>query len=288
MTHAILTMETKTRGRRAPSQILFAALVAAAALAAGESCSLRAQEAGARLESARTALEKTVETRRILSKERRDWKVGKELLDQRIALVGRENEALRERIVGAEASISEADKSKLELVEANDRLKAAAAGLAEGIVAVEARTRALLARLPGMLRDRVKPLSQRIPDPAATEPTKLSLSERFQNVVGILNEVNKFQREITMASEVRELSDGTSVAVTALYVGIGQGYYVNEKGTIAGIGTSTAEGWQWRPANDAAPAIARTIAILENKEAASFVPLPIRIEKGAAQKEAGR
>lgn len=286
--HAIQIMETKTRGRRAPSHTILTALVAVAALGLPESTAVRAQDTGARLETARTALEKTVETRRILSKERRDWKVGKELLEERIGLVGRETDALKERIAGAEASISEADKSKVELVEENDRLKAAAAGLADGIVAIEARTRALLNRLPGMLRDRVKPLSQRIPAADAKEPTKLSLSERFQNVVGILNEVNKFQREITMASEVRELSDGTSVAVTALYVGIGQGYYVNEKGTIAGIGTSTAEGWQWRAANDAAPAIARTIAILENKEPASFVNLPIRIEKGTAQKEAGR
>ena len=79
--HAILTMETKTRGRRASSQIILAAVAATAALGLGEAGSLRAQEAGARLESARTALEKTVETRRILSKERRDWKVGKELLE---------------------------------------------------------------------------------------------------------------------------------------------------------------------------------------------------------------
>ncbi|MGA0060867.1 MAG: hypothetical protein ACO3RU_14905, partial [Planctomycetota bacterium] len=154
-------METKTRGRRASSPIILAAL--AAALGLGEAAVVRAQETGARLETARTALEKTVETRRILSKERRDWKVGKELLTERIALVGRETDALRERISGAEASISEADKSKIELVEENERLKAAAAGLADGIVAVEARTHALLARLPGMLRDRVKPLSQRIP-----------------------------------------------------------------------------------------------------------------------------
>ena len=67
-------------------------------------------------------------------------KVGKELLEERIGLVGRETDALRERIAGAEASISEADKSKIELVEESDRLKAAAAGLADGIVAVEARS----------------------------------------------------------------------------------------------------------------------------------------------------
>jgi hypothetical protein len=274
--HAILTMETKTRGRRASSPIIRAAL--AAALGLGEAAVVRAQETGARLETARTALEKTVETRRILSKERRDWKVGKELLTERIALVGRETDALRERISGAEASISEADKSKIELVEENERLKAAAAGLADGIVAVEARTRALLARLPGMLRDRVKPLSQRIPEVDAKEPTKLSLSERFQNVVGILNEINKFNRDIVLASEVRRLPDGTTAEVTAMYLGIGQGYYVGGGGKLAGIGAVGPEGWTWTPANESAEAIGLAISIMKNESPAAFVPLPVKLD----------
>jgi hypothetical protein len=232
---------------------------------------------GEKLENTRAALEKNVETRRIISEEKRDWAVGKEMLVDRIGLVKREIGALRERIRDAEASITEADRKAVDLVAENDRLKAASAALTASVEPLEQRVRKLLARLPEPLREKVRPLSQRIPEDPAD--TRLSLSERFQNVVGILDQVNKFNREITVNSEVRTLADGSSVEVTALYVGIGQGYYVNAKGDIAGFGTATADAWVWTPANEAGPAIAKEIAIFENEAVASFVRLPIRIQK---------
>ncbi|MCG8432352.1 MAG: DUF3450 domain-containing protein, partial [Candidatus Omnitrophica bacterium] len=113
--------------------------------------------------------------------------------------------------------------------------------------------------------------------PERPDETKLSLGERFQNIVGVLNEVSKFNREITLASEVRNLPDGTSAEVTTIYVGIGKAYYVNNKGDIAGIGSASENGWRWRTANEAAPEIARAIAILKNEQAAAFTQLPVEI-----------
>jgi hypothetical protein len=144
------------------------------------------------------------------------------------------------------------------------------------IAVLEVRTKGLLPRLPGPLRERVRPLSQRIPE--HTDETKLSLSERFQNVVGILNEVDKFNREITVTSEVRTLGDGTAAEVTAIYLGIALGYYVTAKADAAGVGTASADGWVWSPANDAAARIAKAIAILKNEKVAEFVQLPLRIQ----------
>jgi Protein of unknown function (DUF3450) len=94
----------------------------------------------------------------------------------------------------------------------------------------------------------------------------------------MLNEINKFNREITMTSEVRTLPDGTSAQVTAIYLGIGQGYYVGADGTVAGVGTATADGWVWTTATAAAPRIAEVIAILKNEQVAHFVELPVRID----------
>jgi hypothetical protein len=228
------------------------------------------------IEGARTTLEKWVETRRIISKERQDWALGQEVLEDRIEIVQREIDSLRSRIRDAEESISEADKKRADLLEENELLKEASAALESTVVMLENRTRQLLVQLPDPIRERVKPLSQRFPEDP--EDTKLSLAERFQNVVGILNEVNKFNREITVTSEVRTLPDGTTAEVTALYVGIGQGYYASADGKSAGVGTGSAEGWTWTPANQAAADITRAIKILKNEEAAGFVQMPIRIE----------
>jgi FtsZ-binding cell division protein ZapB len=224
----------------------------------------------------RAALEKWVESRRVISQEQRDWALGKEMLNERIDLVQQEIDGLKEKISDAEKSISEADKKRADLVEQNDALKEASSALDETVLALENSTRALLKRLPDPIRDRVKPLSQRIPEDV--EETKLSLAERFQNIIGILNEVNKFSREITLTSEVRSLPDGTSAEVTALYVGIGQAYYASADGKIAGSGTASADGWAWTPNNGIAAEIMNAIAILKNEQVASFVQLPVEIK----------
>lgn len=236
------------------------------------SASTVANEVGGTVESTRATLEKWVETRRIISREQRDWSEAKELLQERIDLVKREIESLRTRIAEAEGSVTEADTKRAELLEENEQLKGTSRQLSGSVAALESRTGQLIKRLPDPIRERVKPLSQRLPENALE--TKLSLAERYQNVAGILNEVNKFNREITLTSEVRALPTGTTAEVTAMYVGLGAGYYVSGNGAAAGVGTATEDGWIWTPANDAAPAIAAAIAILKNEQVATFVRLP--------------
>jgi hypothetical protein len=234
------------------------------------------ERAKADLEGARAAIEKWVETRSVLSKERRDWALGREMLTGRVALLEREIEGLRARIRETEGSIAEADEKREALVRERDALKGSAEALEPILSDLEARTRALLRRLPDPIRDRVRPLSQHLPDGA--ESKKRALSQRFQYVVGILNEVNKFNREITVTSEVRTLGDGTTAEVTAIYLGIARAYYVTGDARAAGIGTGTAEGWAWTPSDESAARIAEAVAILKNEKVAAFVRLPVRIE----------
>jgi len=228
------------------------------------------------VDNVRATLEKWVEVRRVISKEKQEWVLGKEMLNERIELVQREIASLREKIGQAEASISDADKKRAELVVENDALKSAAATLGGIVTHLEARTAALIQRLPDPIRERIKPLSQRLP----TDPnqTSLSLSQRFQNAIGILNEVNKFNREITVTSEVRTLADGSAAEVTAMYVGLGQAYYTGANGTAAGVGRPSETGWTWEPAGDAVAPIGDAIAILKNEKGAGFVPLPVKVQ----------
>jgi hypothetical protein len=228
------------------------------------------------VDDARALLGNWVEVRRLISQERRDWALGRETLVDRTELVEREVESLRGRIADAQESIGEADTRLADLVRRNDELKGAAASLSGTIAGLETRTRGLLARLPDTIRDRVKPLSQRFPDdPAGTE---MPLAERFQNVVGVLNEVNKFQREVTATSEVRALGDGGTAEVTALYLGVGAGFFATETGLAASIGTGTQAGWEWRPADEAGPAIVTAIAIMNDEHVAEFVQLPVSVD----------
>lgn len=224
----------------------------------------------------RATLERWVETSRILSREKLDRALAREVLQDRIRLVEREITGLRASIENARSSLAESDRKRDELLGEKERLVQASAGLVEVVARLEQRLRELLVRVPEPIRERVKPLSQLLPaDPAQA---KVALDQRFRNVLGILNELDKFGRELTLVSEVRSLADGTSAEVTTLYLGLSHGFYVNGSGTLAGVGRGTANGFEWTPAGDAAPAIAAAIAVLNNERVAEFVALPIRID----------
>jgi len=227
-----------------------------------------------RIGGMRDAFDRWVETRRVISEETRDWTLGKDMLDSRIDILRRELAAVREKIAESERSTTDADRRTAELAAQRDALRAASGELAATAAALETRTKELVQRLPDPIRDKIKPLSQRLPaDPASSE---LPLSTRFQNVVGLVNEVNKFNREITVTSEIRALPDGTSAEVTVVYIGLAHAYYTGGNGRIAGFGTGTAQGWTWTPANEAAPQVARVVAILKNESPAEFVLLPLK------------
>lgn len=228
------------------------------------------------LENTRDILEKWVETSRIISKEKRDLVLSSEMLHEQIELLQREIKTLKDKTAETQKSIAEADKKREDMVAENEKLKKASASLVGIAGTLEKRTKTFLKRVPDPIRERVKPLSQRIPE--NTEQTKLTVAERFQNVVGILNEINKFNREVTVTSEVRPVEDGTSIEVMTMYVGIGQGYYVNASGTVAGVGYADENGWNWKANNNAAAHIASAIAIFKNEKVTSFVQLPVEIK----------
>ena len=225
----------------------------------------------------RSALEQWVETKRLISQERRDWKQGRELLVEQKDLIRTEIDALREKIAASTRNIAKTDEDMQTLEAKKASLEAVSASLLDTVVALETRTRALMNQLPAPIVDRVKPLTQRIPEDPAN--TTQSLGERFATVAGILKDISRFNSEITVTSEVRDLGDGTSFEVTAMYVGISYGFYVNAAGDSAGIGFGGPEGWVWTPRNDAAPEIARAIAILGGDEIADFVQVPVEIQQ---------
>ena len=235
------------------------------------------QATGEQLESARATLAQWVETQQMISKEKEDWQVGREILEQRVELVQDEIASLEKKLALARESVAEANAQQRDLSASNLDLTAGTDVLGQLIVTLEERTRELLGQLPQPIVDKVEPLSERIPeDPART---KKSVSERFQNVVGILNEVNKFNSEITVATEVRDLGNGKTAQVSTIYIGIGQAYYADAKGEAAGVGRPGPEGWAWTRLDEHAQAILKAIAIYRNEKPATFIGLPVRINQ---------
>lgn len=228
------------------------------------------------LEETRLTMDKWIETQQIISKERKDWQQGKEILAGRLDLVKKEVEALKAKLKQAQSGVEETNKKRLDLVAESDQLKAAAKQLTDAVTTMESDIRKLYKQLPEPIQTKLAPLYQRVPeDPAKT---RISAAERFQNVLGILNELNKSNNEINVSYEIHKLADGKPAEVKAIYLGLAQAYYVSARGE-GGVGRPSAEGWKWEPANiNVSRDILNALEILQGKQTPAFVPLPVKIQ----------
>lgn len=266
--------------RHSATRALAAALALAAAAGAQDATRQEPADGGAKatpaatLDDTRTVLDKWIETQRILAKERKDWQQGKEVLEARLELLKHEVAALEQKIGELRESGTKADAKKRALQADEAVLQATLGQLAAEVTAMEAEVKKLFPALPEPLQEKVRQLHERIPADAAA--TKVTAAERFQNVLGILQEVDKANGEITVAYEVRALADGKPSEVKTIYVGLGQAFYVSAGGG-SGIGRPGPAGWQWEPAKTVGKDVLQALEILQGKHSPAFVPLPVSI-----------
>ncbi len=227
------------------------------------------------LEETRVMMGKWIETQQIISKERKDWQQGKEILLGRIDLVKKEIASLEEKTRQAQSHATEADTKRGDLVTENEELKATGLQLVEAVKGMEVKVHRLFKSAPEPIQKKLDTLHQRIPEDPNT--TRISIAERFQNVLGILNELNKANNEIAVNFEVHELADGKPSQVNVIYVGLTQAYYVSNSGE-AGMGRPTPEGWKWEPSKAIARDVVTVLDILQGKHSPAFVPLPAKVQ----------
>ena len=235
-----------------------------------------AESSASPIEQTRSTLDKWVETRQLIAKSRADWQVERESLVQSVAILEQAAKDLDEQIKTARETASKADEERQKLLEQGQVLTKGTEAIASVISGLEAQTLTLIKWLPDPLRDTIRELSTRIPKDAASAK-KSSVSQRMLNVVGILSEIDKFNNDIRVTTELRKIPQGGEIQVRTMYLGLAIAYFVDNTGNYAGVGQPTAEGWQWTARNDLGPRIADVVNVYENAATAHFVPLPVTI-----------
>jgi Protein of unknown function (DUF3450) len=227
------------------------------------------------LNETRSTLEKWVETRQLISKTRTDWQSDKEMLEQTGQLLERELKLVGEQLAKLDTNSTQVGKERAQaetsLKSSNESLEQAkqfAAGF-------ETKLAKLALQLPLPLQEILKPMLNKLPGDSAN--TKMPATERIQVIVGILNEVDKFNNAVTIFSEKRKNEKGEDVAVETVYVGLGAAYFVNDANTFAGMGTPGTSGWEWTTKSELAASVREVIKIYRNERPAQFVPLPVVI-----------
>ncbi len=223
---------------------------------------------------ARDTLDRWVETRRQQADEESRWRQQEAFLRQSLTLLGEEKALLEDRLTGLRETTG-VQRERREALEAeNEALRAAADRFQTALNALETETAAFARYFPRPLADRVQTQINRLGtggDAASTLP------HRFQALLGILGEANRFHQTVTVVREAVPRPDGSQAEVTVLYLGLAQAWFVNDTGDFAGRGLPAADGWAWRPDPAIAASVQRAVAIQENRRAAELVTLPFAL-----------
>jgi len=229
------------------------------------------------MNNARSLLQKWAETERLIASERHEWEQGKALLEGRIALVEQSIGEMKKKIEEAETKLAdarkrtaEAEAEKAQAKEASDALLAAAGELEAGV-------RSLIIRVPNSVKEKVKLLAERIPKEGA-EVKNITAAERYQNVLGILNELNKANLEIASLPEIHEVGEGKKAEVKTIYVGLGQAYFVNAAGDIGGVGVPGTDDWVWNTDPTIAKRMIEVVEVMKKTVSPKLVELPASID----------
>ncbi len=234
------------------------------------------------IEAARASQEKWVELKTQISKEKASLAEKKLFLRDRIDLVRSTIEGTRGQTEELRTSIAQTTKKREELEAENAELKAAQASLEAKVGALEAAVLALVERFPEKLREDVRAYTQQFPkDP---NDTKMTLSQRYTLAVAVLQAADKFNSDIHVVSEIRDLTNGKPAQVSTLYLGLSEGFFVDGSGQFAGRGLPTDEGFQWTPINEHAEAVQRAVKV-KNGDPAAYTQVPVVVETPAAKNE---
>lgn len=228
------------------------------------------------LDSTRSVLEQWVEARKTVAVVRSDWAVEKEVIGQSVSAFERELKTLTDQLSQVDEGSTQTGQELEDVEDEKTELRLASDELKVSVARLEARVLGMSPGFPAPVMEKIEPLYNRIPK--NPEDTKLGLSARLQNVVGILNELDKFNGSVAVVSELRKTESGAEVQTRVLYVGLSQAYFLDKTGEFCGFGMSSTEGWSWTTQPELGPAIAKAIGVYENSEPAVFVSLPVAVK----------
>lgn len=237
--------------------------------------SLQAQDESAvqkEIEKTREIIAQYVKTRQEIARVKNEWSAYQEIAQRRIDLYEREIRKLSETIETAEERTTQAERTIAGIREEIAELRAANDIVGDALPTLEDKTRELYQYFPSPLKNRVQRLVQQL-------GKSRQASDRMAIVIGILNEVDKFNSEFNFAKDEKTLPTGETVLVDKIYAGLAVGYYADSEGKVGGVGKPAEGEWEWTERNDLAPAIRNAVLYYNGEiKPAMLVDLPIEIQ----------
>lgn len=228
------------------------------------------------LTETQSLIQEWVQTEQLISKENRTWQLEKSSIENILKILNAEQRELNAQISQAQEIASKADEERAALVDQLATYQNVSELIQNQFVDYERQLLLIAAYLPPILKNE---LGQRIARLDSTpQGASLSLSERAQTLLSILSEINAFDTRMTLTTELIDNAD-RSIEVQVLYFGLSRAFFVNENGSIAGVGVPEDGGWRWQQIANLAPSVRRAIDIHETRMSPQFISLPMGLQQ---------
>ena len=232
-------------------------------------------------EELRTSVREWVETMRKIQEEENNWTKDNDVLKAYKEGLEKEIEDLKEEIERARTRRDGGDKQSLEKLTERNLYAEAQEELARQLRVLEEGLAAKLPLFPAPLREQAKvslaietlQIGLQLPP----EKQSQDVSQRLYNATELLAEVEKFQQQVHVHTELRKDSEGREFKMQMVYFGLAMAYGVNEDASFALTGRPEADGWKFQERKELAAGIQELVKAATDEKNASFNKLPLVI-----------
>ncbi len=264
-------MNCDTRSRISP----VVRAVLAAAIAGAGLTNVSFAQSDSSMQQTRDAYKEYVQIRKTAAEEASKWKEEKAALEDILKVLAEEKLQLEQQIETVKDSATTADSKRAELRDQLEEAKKIAAKYGSIAADMEIKLKSQLPYLPEPLVAQLRPLLARMPEDP--KRTSMSYSQRMQNLVAMLSQIDRWNSTPNLISEISSL-DGGAREVKTLYFGLGIAYFADSSGAYAGYGTPTADGWKWETVSgETAINITNALAMYQATKPAAFVTVPVKV-----------
>ena len=215
-----------------------------------------------------------------------DWTAQQSAMLQSLQLLEAQRQQLSLVTEQSHQSGGELAQKRSELISQQNNLETQQAHLTHWLTSISQQLTSLVAQLPPPLVTSWQASGDLLEE-------RLSNSEKLTMILEKLSVLTDFQQRISTHQMALVNDQGQNVWVKQLYLGASQAWFISDDLSSAGIGYASSLGWQWHFADSAGRAgdtlidakqIANTIAMLEKKQTADWVNLPVRAYITTAEK----
>jgi len=201
-----------------------------------------------------------------------EWSGQQSLMQSMVDALGQRAQIIEEKMEHTKAMTAQ-DREELGTLEKKNQL--ASAGLEASETRLKEMANSLLALrpfLPPRLSAALDLPYKSIGDPA------LSVGDRMQHTMTVLNRCMQFNRIVTASDEVLKLAgEAAPKSLEVIYWGLSHGYALDRTAGKAWLGSPGPQGWQWEARPDVAKEVAKLIAIATDKADPDFIVVPARL-----------